>query len=321
MNHRPIRLVLAAVALAAVIAGEPENPAAQAPGPRKARTQVVLLGTGTPPVDPDRSGPATAIVVNDTSYLVDFGPGVVRRAKSAVLDRGIKALEPASLRVVFATHLHSDHTVGYADLILTGWTAGRRVPMEVYGPPGIKAMTDNLLAAYRVDIETRTNADGNQREFPDGAKVNAHEIQAGVVYKDANVTVTAFPTKHAMASYGYRFDTADRTIVISGDTNPTQATIDACRGCDVLIHEAETLDSLANRPADFKAFAAKYHTTTAQLADLATKARPELLILYHATIAWRPGISPLYSSADVLLSEMRSRYTGSFVIGRDLDVY
>ena len=74
-------------------------------------TQVVMLGTGTPGPDPDRSGPATAIVVNGTPYLVDFGPGVVRRAKAAVIERGVKALEPINLRVAFATHLHSDHTV------------------------------------------------------------------------------------------------------------------------------------------------------------------------------------------------------------------
>ena len=109
-------------------------------------------------------------------------------------------------------------------------------------------MTEHLLEAYRVDIDTRTNADGNQRTFAGGHKVNAHEIVAGVVYKDANVTVTAFPTTHAMESYGYRFDTPDRSIVISGDTNPTQATIDACRGCDVLIHEAHTPAWLAARP-------------------------------------------------------------------------
>ena len=82
--------------------------------------------------------------------------------------------------------------------------------------------------------------------FPEGHAVNAHEIRAGVVYKDANVTVTAFATKHAMESYGYRFDTPDRSIVISGDTNPTQATIDACHGCDVLIHEVLTLEWLAS---------------------------------------------------------------------------
>ena len=84
--------------------------------------------------------------------------------------------------------------------------------------------------------------------FPEGHNVNAHEVKPGVVYKDANVTVTAFPTQHAMDSYGYRFETADRRIVISGDTNPTQATIDACNGCDVLIHEVLTHDWLSRRP-------------------------------------------------------------------------
>jgi ribonuclease BN (tRNA processing enzyme) len=94
---------------------------------RPPQTRVVLLGTGTPVPDPDRSGPATAIVVGDSAYLVDFGPGVVRRAEAAVLDRGITALEPGKLKVAFVTHLHSDHTAGYSDLIFTGWTsAGAR---------------------------------------------------------------------------------------------------------------------------------------------------------------------------------------------------
>jgi ribonuclease Z len=238
-----------------------------------------------------------------------------------VIERSMTALEPTNLRVAFVTHLHSDHTVGYPDLIFSPWTLGRRTPLDVYGPNGIAAMTSNLLEAYRVDIETRTNADGNQHDFPDGHKVNAHEIRAGVVYKDANVTVTAFPTKHAMESYGYRFETADRTVVISGDTNPTQATIDACNGCDVLIHEVNTLETLAKRDARFQAFSAKYHTSTAQLAELATKARPRLLILYHHSIAWRPGVAGTASTPDALFREMSDRYSGRFVIGRDLDVY
>src|SRR5712692_5441725 len=159
-------------------------------------TQIVLLGTGNPPADPDRSGPATAIVVNGTPYLVDFGAGVVRRAKAAVIDRGITALEPTNLRVAFATHLHSDHTVGYADLILTPWVLGRPVPLEIYGPAGIKEMTDHLLEAYRVDFEARINAEtGSGGQTAEGHAVNAHEIKAGVVYKDGNIIVTAFPTK------------------------------------------------------------------------------------------------------------------------------
>ncbi len=285
------------------------------------KTQVVLLGTGNPQPDPDRSGPATAVVVNGSAYLVDFGPGVVRRANAAAVEKGIKALEPTNLRVAFVTHLHSDHTVGYPDLIFSTWTIGRRVPLEVYGPKGIKAMTEHIIEAYRVDIETRTNADGNQREFPNGYRVNAHEISAGVVYKDANVTVTAFPTKHAMESYGYRFDTPDRSIVISGDTSPTQATIDACRGCDVLIHEANSLAWLAKRPETFQAFAAKYHTTTVQLAELAAKAKPRLLVVYHASIALRPAASSIASSPEELLKEIKSHYGGRVVVGHDLDVY
>jgi ribonuclease Z len=279
---------------------------------------VVLLGTGTPAANPERSGPATAIVVNDTAYLVDFGPGVVRRASAAATSRAIPALQPTRLRVAFATHLHSDHTVGYPDLIFSPWTLGRRVPLEVYGPKGLEAMTKHLLEAYRADIETRTNQDGNQRTFADGYKVNAHEIAPGVVYKDANVTVTAFATKHAMESYGYRFDTADRSIVISGDTNPAQATIDACRGCDVLIHEVHTEAWLAARPeaggappGTFRRFSEKYHTTTSQLGALARDAKPRLLILYHYNSR----------STEELQADMMRHYPGHFVVGRDLDVY
>src|SRR5262244_1692591 len=231
-----------------------QQPAGQPSNEHSTRTRVVLLGTGTPVPDPDRSGPATAIVVDDAVYLVDFGPGVVRRAKAAVLDRHITALEPANLKVAFATHLHSDHTAGFSDLILTGWTSGRRTPLEVYGPAGLQSMTEHILQAYRIDIETRTNPEGNQRGIPDGWKVNAHEIRPGVIYKDANVTVTAFPTKHAMESYGYRFDTPDRSIVISGDTNPTEETIKACNGCDVLVHEAQMLELYAQMPERLHSF-------------------------------------------------------------------
>jgi ribonuclease Z len=172
-------------------------------------------------------------------------------------------------------------------------------------------MTAHLLDAYRVDIEARTNPEGNQRTFPAGHGVNAHEIVPGVVYKDANITVTAFDTKHAMKSYGYRFDTPDRSIVISGDTSPTQATIDACRGCDVLIHEAHSPAWLATRPDYFQEFAAKFHTTTIELAALAEKAKPTLLILSHYA-----GRTP-----EELHDEMLNRYGGHFVVGRDLDVY
>ena len=286
-----------------------------------AQTQVVLLGTGTPPADPDRSGPAAAIVVNDTAYLVDFGAGVVRRAKSAAVDKGIAALDPVKLRVVFTTHLHSDHTVGYPDLILTPWVLGRRVPLEVYGPSGIKAMTEHVLEAYRADFETRLNDRGlyTAGAFPEGHAVNAHEVRAGVVYKDANVIVTAIATTHAMESYGYLFETRDRRIVVSGDTAPSQALIDACNGCDVLIHEALTHDWLSRRP-DFRRYAARHHTTTTQLVELATKAKPRLLVISHASLSLRPTVDSERSPPAIFFKEMAA-YSGHVVVGRDLDVY
>ena len=289
-------------------------------------TKVVLLGTGTPQPDPDRSGSATAVVVNGSVYLVDFGPGVVRRAAAAVSDKGIRELDPSNIRVVFATHLHSDHTAGYPDLILTPWAMGRQFPLEVYGPRGIKHMTEHVLKAYQEDVAVRR--DGMERASPDGWKVNVHEIKPGVVYKDANVTVTAFPTRHGEweETFGYRFDTADRSVVISGDTTPAQTVIDACHGCDILIHEAQTMKFINNpmRPNpqgyDIRTYVAQYHTTTAQLVEVAKKAKPGLLILTHNPITLRPQKRPFASTPDDLLQEMKG-YPGRMVVGRDLDVY
>src|SRR5215831_4104175 len=129
----------------------------QRPHESTKRTKVVLLGTGTPIPDPDRSGPATAVVVDDRAYLVDFGPGVVRRAEAAALKREIPAVEPGNLKVAFVTHLHSDHTAGYSDLILGGWTSGRTVPLEVYGPTALQSMTEHILShSNRVDVNGHT---------------------------------------------------------------------------------------------------------------------------------------------------------------------
>src|SRR6266852_4571275 len=127
-------------------------------------TKVVLLGTGTPGPDPERSGPCVAIVINDTPYLVDLGLGVVRRA-SAAYRKGVKGLHFSKLKTAFVTHLHSDHTVGYPDFMFTRWVVGRTGPVQVYGPSGIKAMTNHILEAWKEDIRIRT--EGMERNFPE----------------------------------------------------------------------------------------------------------------------------------------------------------
>jgi ribonuclease BN (tRNA processing enzyme) len=294
------------------------------------KTQIVLLGTGTPAPDPDRSGPSTAIVVNGTPYLVDFGAGVVRQAAGA-RKKGVRGLEPVNLRIAFLTHLHSDHTLGFPDLILTPWVVGRKEPLEVYGPPGTSAMAEHILKAYEADIDIRTEVKigtGNMEPaHTAGYKVNVHEILPGVVYKDQNVTVTAFAVHHGKwaHAYGYRFETPDRTIVISGDTSADAAIVDNCYGCDVLIHEVYTQASFDKVSPKWKQYRLAYHTSSKELAEIATKAKPGLLILYHRA---NPGCDQTRTeecreagSEEQLLKEIRQAYKGKVVAGHDLEIY
>jgi ribonuclease BN (tRNA processing enzyme) len=281
-------------------------------------THVVMLGTGTPRPDPNRSGPATAIIVNDIPYLIDFGPGVIRRA-AAAYEKGVTALGYGGINIktVFLTHMHSDHTAGYPDLIFTPWVMGRREPLAVYGPKGLKGMTDHVLKAWQVDIDARTG--GLNQHNGTGYKVNAHEIVPGVVYKDGNVVVTAFAARHEemVDSFSYRFDTTDRCIVISGDTAPTQALINHSRGCDVLIHEAYSVLEARNAPRPTPEFRRRHHTSSAELAEIANTVKPGLLVTYHRAQARGEQPGP----QDVLVEEIQQGYRGKVVAARDLDIF
>lgn len=272
----------------------------------------MVLGTGTPNPDPDRSGPAVAVVVNGTAYLVDAGAGVMRRAEQARRG-GIAALAAARIGIVFLTHLHSDHTIGMADVIHTGWVQERARPLLVYGPPGTEAMTRHLTEAYAADIANRTR--GLQPHTDSGWVVVAHESRGGLVYRDSNVTVTAVPVAHDgwEVALGYRFETRDRVVVISGDTRPTDAIVKACGGCDVLVHEVYSIKGFATRPPAWQRYHADAHTSATELAALATRARPKLLVLYHQ-LYWGTG-------DDDLVSEVAGGYPGRIVSAKDLGIY
>ena len=313
-----ISVVLTAISCCALL----PTVLAQTPGETTApTTQIVLLGTGTPAPEPDRSGPATAIVVNGTPYLIDFGPGVVRRIAAAA-QRGVQGLSVVDVKVVFLTHLHSDHTAGFPDLILTPWTAGRTQPLEVYGPKGLGRMTRHILEAYAADIKIRRHDKESRGDLDqvDAFRVNAHEVRPGVVYQDANVKVTAFLVRHGDVrdALGYRFDTPDRTIVISGDTAPSQSVVDHCNGCDVLIHEAYSMMTYDYVTEWFQEYRRKHHTSSLELAELAKAARPKLLVLYHRA---NPGGAGRPNPEEAVLQELRGKYDGQVVTGHDLDVY
>lgn len=281
------------------------------------QTRVVLLGTGTPAPDPARSGPATAIVRNGAAYLVDFGPGVVRRAAQAHKD-GIAAMAVTNLTRAFLTHLHSDHTAGYPDLILTPWVMGRDQPLQVHGPQGLRSMTDCILQAYAADIRIRT--EGIEALDAAGARVEVHEVEPGLVYSDADVSVTAFRVRHGdcQHAFGYRFETPDRTIVISGDTSPYDGILDRYRGCDVLVHEVYTETSFAAVSPKWQQYRLAYHTSTRQLAAIAREIKPEILVITHRE---NPGDGGRMRAEEEYLDEIAQLYSGRVVIGHDMDVY
>jgi len=283
---------------------------------RAPRTRVVLLGTGTPNADPERSGPASAVVVDGRAYLVDAGPGVVRRAAQAARDRDIPALRVQSLDRVFVTHLHSDHTLGLPDLLLSPWVLDRPEPLSVFGPPGTRRMMDRIVEAWSADIDVRVNGLEPRDANRDAYAPRVEEVRAGVVYQDDLVRVTAIEVEHGSweAALAYRFEGPDRTIVISGDAAPSQAIVDACGGCDVLVHEVYSAERFATRPPEWQRYHASFHTSTVELADLATRARPGLLVLYHH-LFWG-------TDDEGLVRELREAgYTGAVVSGRDLDVF
>lgn len=276
-------------------------------------TRVVMLGTGTPNADPDRSGPAIAVVRGNDAYLIDAGPGIVRRAAAAAR-AGTTALQAPRLKTLFITHLHSDHTVGLPDVILSAWTLERTVPLEVYGPPGTKAMVDHILAAYSADIRNRI--DGLEPANTTGHRVNVHEVVPGIVYRDSNVVVRAFAVPHGdwEQAFGYRFESRDRTIVISGDTRASDSVVAACNGCDLLLHEVYSAERFLTRPPEWQRYHARAHTSAVELAAIARRARPKLLVLYHQ-LYWG-------TTDEALLAELRAAgYTGAAVSARDLGIY
>jgi ribonuclease BN (tRNA processing enzyme) len=275
-------------------------------------TEVVLLGTGTPNAEPDRSGPAIAIIIDEIPYLIDCGPGIVRRAAEAY-QSGIKGLKMEKLKKLFVTHLHSDHTAGYPDLILTPWVLGRDKPLEVYGPKGIQEMTEHLLAAYEQDIKIRLG--GSEPVNNLGHRVDTYTIKPGKIYEDSNVTVEAFAVKHGSwpEAYGFVFFSPDKKIVISGDTVPSDYLLDKYNGCDILIHEVYSAARLQKRSEVWQRYHSSAHTSTLELAELAVRAKPKLLILYHQ-LYWG-------ATDEELVAEIKERYDGEVVSGKDLDVF
>jgi ribonuclease BN (tRNA processing enzyme) len=281
--------------------------------PAEPKSRLILLGTaGGPTPKPNRAASANAIVVGDRIYLIDAGNGAARQLVLA----GCRLDQLAG---VFITHHHSDHNIDLGAVLLLAWSNNLAHPVEFHGPPPLKQILRDTLAANRTDIQIRMADEGRV----DPAKlVRAFEhSRPGLHYVDDRVRVTAAqvvhpPFKHA---FGYRFDCSDRSIVFSGDTAPSQTLIELAKGADVLVHEVMYLPAMEKLIASepnaprLKEHLLASHTTCEGVGKIATAAGVKKLVLSHFV----PGGYPFISDAE-WLAAVRPHFAGEIVVGRDL---
>ena len=266
--------------------------------------RVTLLGTGTPRPDPERSGPATLVEAGDTKLLIDVGRGTTTRL-------GETGLGPADISAVLVTHMHSDHLTGLVDLWLLGylppWYRDRALP--VYGPPGTRDLAAGLEAAFR------TETDGREAGSRPGPRIDPVEIDhQGPVFEQGGVTVTAIAVDHIPNSYAFRVDYQGRSVVVSGDTSPSDNLVRHAQGVDLLVHEVMAISDgvLDANPQAAPAMrrVLSIHTTPEQAAGVARRASPRMLVFNHVSLN---GVT----EAEVVAA-VRSAYAGPVAVGRDL---
>ena len=278
------------------------------------RTRLVLLGTaGGPRPHKTRAAPAQAIVINETVYVVDCGNGVARQLVLADLPL-------RSVRHIFITHHHSDHNADYGNLILLAWAAGLRTRLDGWGPPPLERMTDLFFEMNATDISARTADEGR---VPLRPLVHAHDVRAaGAVMHDDNVRVTAAVVHHPpiAPAFAYRFDAEDRSIVISGDTTPSESLVALARNADILVHEAlfdaASVDRLVvhvPNASDLRRSILSHHTTAEEAGRIAAEAQVGTLVLSHLI----PSDDPLVTEA-MWRDAAGKHFGGRIIVGRDL---
>jgi len=254
-------------------------------------------------------------VVDETPYLVDFGPGIIRRAASLSPPWGgkIEAMTVKNFEHAFLTHIHSDHSAGLADLLLTPWVMGRDAKLNLFGPIGLEQMAASTLKAFEDDINYRIN--GTQPSNKTGYKYNFHLLDEGLIYKDKNIMVEAFKVPHGGFddAYGFKFTSEDKVIVFSGDTGPSKTLEKFASGADILVHEVYSNSGFLEKTQDWQKYHQEHHTSTFEVGEIASRAKPKLLILSHI-LFWG-------STKDEILQETRSTYDGDITIAEDLMVF
>lgn len=274
--------------------------------------KLTLLGTGSPGCYPGSYQTAAAVVVNETPFVIDCGGGAVQRLAAACAN-GQPALGLNKLNKLILTHLHPDHTAGLADFIISTWIKGRRDPLIIYGPKGTRKMVNHLIEAYELGIAAHW-----EEESPTAWPLTyaVVEFSAGELYRDENVTISAFPVSHGvMETYGLKFVAAGKTLVWASDTRPVPSVIENAKGCDLLVHEAYSEVGINSPSFPYPvSYHRRMHTSTVELAEIAIQIQPKQLVLQH-----QMHLGPI--SDEAFLKEITDLYAGEVIFGRDLDVF
>jgi ribonuclease BN (tRNA processing enzyme) len=276
-------------------------------------TRLILLGTGGGPRPRKASSaPAQVIVIDGAAYVVDCGDGVARQLAFA-------GVALTTLRHIFLTHHHSDHNADYGNLISLSWASGLRTRLDTWGPPPLEKMTRLFFEMNAYDINTRIADEGR---VPLAPLVHVHELtHGGAVWQDQHVKVTAALVQHppVVPAFGYRFDARDRSIVISGDTAPSDNLIRLARGADVLVHDAlypagvDRLVAGVPNATTLKQSILSHHTTAEDAGRVAQAAGVKTLVLSHLVPADDPAVTD-----QMWLEAARTHFRGSIIVGRDL---
>jgi len=265
--------------------------------------RVLLVGTGTPDVSMKRFGASILVEAGGQKFLFDCGRGAVLRLSQFHVPL-------AEVNRLFLTHLHSDHTVGIPDLWLTGWIFDRTAPFSVWGPAGTRGMMSHLEKAYAFDIHIRRDVD---EKIPGrGVTVVARDIRQCVVYENNGVKITAFDVDHGPVkpALGYRVDYGGRSVVLSGDTRPSENLIRFAKGADLLVHEVYYVDEETLRTSPEERIIVHHHTTPEQAGEIFTRVQPKLALFSH--------IGRRDVDAAKLIELTRRAYSGPLEVGEDL---
>jgi ribonuclease Z len=286
--------------------------------------EIILLGTGTPLPSPNRCGAAQLILAGEHRVMIDCGWGAARRLMTSGIPIG-------SVDTICFTHMHSDHVTDLPDFMIMRWTTGGTTrPLIVYGPEGTREMVEGFRAGIEPDVRFRIAHHGEKLD-PRGVDVEVHELvgtrDPSYFAEIGPLRIAAFEVDHrpVVPAFGYRIDCDSRSVVLSGDTAKCDSLVRASRGASLLVSEALNRDMMRqridflrasgnDRMAEILTEACEYHSSTADVAEMARDAGVRRLVLSHL-IPPPPDDGPV---VEAFIAGMSDVFSGELLVGRDL---